>query len=62
MCEETMPDGYRAGTISIRKKVPGFVDIEGASFSIRLPDEQAMDFAFAISYQATLLKPIGDPA
>ncbi|GBQ86754.1 hypothetical protein NKW43_13195 [Gluconobacter albidus] len=62
MVEETTPDGYHTGTISIRKKMPGFVDIEGKSFSIRLSDEQAMDVAFAISYQAALLKPAGDPA
>ena len=62
MADETTPDGCHTGTISIRKKVPGFLDIEGTSFSIRLSYEQAMDVAFAISYQTALVKPPGGPA
>ena len=39
---------YQAQTVSIRKKVAGYVDVDGPSFSIRMTDQQARDFAFSI--------------
>lgn len=48
---------YRTQTVSIRKKIPGYVDLDGPSFSIRMNDQQAMDFAFSILHQAALTQP-----
>lgn len=58
MSEGMQDREYRSQTVSIRKKVAGYVDLDGSSFSIRLTDEQAMDFAFSILHQAALTQPM----
>lgn len=57
MSEGMQDQGYRTQTVSIRKKVTGYVDLDGSSFSIRMTDQQAMDFAFSILHQAALTQP-----
>lgn len=57
MSEAMQNQEFRTQTVSIRKKVSGYVDVEGPSFSIRMTDQQAMDFAFSILHQAALTQP-----